>query len=201
MICLLRHGEIAGAGSRRFIGQTDIPLGENGRRQAECWGEAWAGRIWDRVYASDLVRSLETAQIIVGSRHPVLALPGLREIAMGEWDGQPMAEIRARYPEAWELRGRSFDTFRPPGGESFADLRDRVLPVFNRIAGKARGPVLIVAHAGVNRVILCGLLGVPLCRLFEVKQDYGCLNRIDCGSGGLRVSAVNAICGQDGIPC
>ena len=70
---------------------------------------------------------------------------------------------------------------RPEGGESFADVQARVWPAFEGIAAQAQGKAgatLVVAHAGVNRVLLCRLLGMPLAHLFRLGQDYCGLNLI-----------------------
>jgi probable phosphoglycerate mutase len=187
MIYLFRHGAVE-TGGRRFIGQGDRPLTPAGRRQAAAWRERLKGISWRGVYASDLDRSRETAEII--AQRPPTPLAELREIHLGDWEGVQMAEIRRAQPEQWKARGARMDVFRPPGGESFADLRERAWPAFQR-AAETPGPVLVAAHAGVNRVILCELLAMPLSALFRLGQDPGCLNRIDPDRTPFRVVSVN----------
>ena len=102
-----------------------------------------------------------------------------------------MEEVRRTVPEEYERRGARPDCHRPPGGESFIDLRERVLPLFETILRDEEGPMLLVGHAGVNRVILCHLLGMPLDNLFRLGQDYGCMNIIVREKGSLRVDAMN----------
>jgi probable phosphoglycerate mutase len=85
-----------------------------------------------------------------------------------------------------------FGGYRPPEGESFRDLQKRVLPVFKEIVSAARGNVLIVAHAGVNRVVLCHVLGMPINHLFRIAQDYGCLNVIETRGNLFSVTSLNA---------
>lgn len=191
MIYLLRHGEIDAGPGRRFIGQTDLPLNGSGRRQAREWREALKGLPWKGVFCSDLARSRETAGIIAGAGAACHFLKALREISLGAWEGAPMAEIRLRFPDQWAARGEALDTFRPPGGESFADLEGRVIPAFMKLSEFPDGPLLVVGHAGVNRVILCRLLGVPLANLFRLEQDYGGLTLIDRSVRPLRVKTMN----------
>jgi probable phosphoglycerate mutase len=107
-----------------------------------------------------------------------------------------MAEIRRRFPEAWAARGEALDTFRPPGGESFQDLAQRVMPAFRQLSESPDGPILVAGHAGVNRVILCRLLGMPLRNLFRLSQDYAGLTRIDASVRPLRVKCVNCLPGS-----
>ncbi len=196
MIYLLRHGEIDAGRPKRFIGHTDLPLNENGIRQAIRLRTALAEVRVDAIYTSDLNRAAETARMIAEA-HPAAAfhrLPALREICLGQWEERSMIDIRNRFPEAWDARGGDMAGFRPPDGESFADLGERVIPVFDRIlhrCGHSAGAVVIVAHAGVNRVILCHLLGMPLGHLFRLGQAYGCLNRIDPRYSPPRVMTMN----------
>ena len=105
-----------------------------------------------------------------------VAAPAFREIDMGEWDGRPMREIKTRYPQAWKARGDNIGSYRPPGGESFEDLLKRSLPALSEIIRHPHGNTLIVAHAGVNRVLICSILGIPLEKLFTIQQGYACLN-------------------------
>ena len=191
MIYLFRHGEIDAGPGRRFIGQTDLPLNETGRRQAREWRDALKGMPWKGVFCSDLARSRETAGIIAGDGAPLHIREALREISLGSWEGANMAEIRARFPELWAARGRAMDTFRPPGGESFADHEARVMPAFDDLSESPGGPLLVAGHAGVNRVILCRLLGMPLAHLFRLAQDYGGLTLIDRTVRPFRVACMN----------
>ena len=192
MIYLLRHGEIADATDRRYIGQTDCALSESGRAQAIFWKKWFHGKTITSIYCSDLVRSSETAEIILADRPLEIRIdPLLREINLGDWDGRPMQDIRTEFPVEWKQRGECIDTFRPPKGESFTDLYRRVVPVFEQIADIASPPVLIVGHAGVNRVILCRVLGMPIRNLFAIGQNYGALNIIEKGKAELKVAAMN----------
>jgi probable phosphoglycerate mutase len=192
VIHLLRHGSIEGHETRRFVGQSEIPLDEAGRSQAESRRDRLAGVEFVEVFSSDLSRCVETARIVSG-REPVL-VPELREIALGEWEGLTVEHVRAAMPEAYEARGADIAGFRPPGGESFRDLAGRAVPAFDKILHRARGDVLVVAHAGVNRAILCGLLGMPLANVFRLGQDYGCLNLITLEKAEPQVRAVNLTC-------
>jgi len=192
MIYLLRHGEIEDPTIRRFIGQTDCALNKRGRAQADYWKKWMQGKRISSIFSSDLIRSSETAKIISRGLNVAVSIrPELKEIHLGEWDGQAMQDIRSDFPAEWEERGKLLDTYRPPKGESFADLYQRVIPAFDHIAETASDPVLIVGHAGVNRMILCRVLGMPIRKLFSIRQNYGALNLIDNSGNALQVAAVN----------
>ena len=193
-IYLLRHGEIDLHGSRPLIGQSDVPLNETGFRQARWWREELSTVPFDRCYCSSLLRSRQTAETLAGlSQHPVEILPQLREIHLGAWEGLSMAEIHSRFPGEWERRGQDLACFRPQEGESFSDLSARVLPALERILDRLRGNAIILAHAGVNRVILCRVLGMPLANLFRLGQGFGALNMIDCIQERLQLTALNLL--------
>jgi probable phosphoglycerate mutase len=139
-----------------------------------------------------LSREFDTARIVSDIPElDVQALSQLREINLGDWDGETMENIKTRFPDAWEERGRHIDTFQTPNGESFQDLHERVIPVFLKIALEALGDVLVVAHAGVNRLILCHVLKRPIQELFSIPQDYAALNLIEYQGGRPLVSAIN----------
>jgi len=193
-VYLLRHGDSSRDDVRRYIGQTDQPLNETGRAQAEFWRRELSTVSFQTVFSSDLSRSIETAGIIVRGRgNMVKTLTGLREINLGDWDGMPMGEVCRRYPAEYEQRGANLAEHRPPGGESFNDLADRVLPLFEEIVNMASGNLLIVGHAGVNRIILSHLLMVPREKLFQLHQEYGCLNIIDRSTEGLSPLHMNIV--------
>ena len=193
-IYLLRHGDCRADSVRRYIGQTDLPLNGTGRDQAAWWQERLAAIRWERIVCSDLSRSLETARIIAaGSGQLIEPLAQLREIALGDWDGLSMAELCQTSPVAFAERGADIAYHRPPGGESFADLARRVVPCLEELITGASGNLLLVGHAGVNRVYLCHLLGLPLGNLMLLPQDYGGLTILELVQGRLRLRSLNIL--------
>jgi probable phosphoglycerate mutase len=191
-IYLLRHGDSRQDEIKRYIGQADLPLNADGRAQALCWRKALAHIYLERIFCSDLSRSLETARIIAeGRSEPVQPLFKLREINQGAWDGLSFADVQRLYPSEFERRGADMVTYRTPGGECFADLAARVVPLFVEIVRGSSGNLLIVGHAGVNMVIICHILGMPLENLFRIRQDYGCMNIIDFDSHVMRLRKMN----------
>ena len=195
---LLRHGAIqSGAGGTRYIGRTDLPLSADGQTQARAWAAFFAAGTLNAIYSSDLARCMETARVIGGAcRLPVHAVPAFREIDLGAWDGLSFEDVKARWPEAFQQRGENIADYRPPGGESFRDLQSRAWPAFEALARQASGKNLIVTHAGVIRVLLCRILGMPLSGLLNIQQDYGALNTIEISPDGYRVHAVNQPCAR-----
>lgn len=194
LIYLLRHGEIDTSVPRRFLGRTDLPLNTRGIRQALALAEQVQGIPFTRVVASPLQRAVQTATLISG--RPVEAIEVIddfAEIDLGAWEGRTVAEIEEQFPGAYEDRGRNLEQYRPLKGESFGDLANRVCPALFDLAVRYPGPLLIVAHAGVNRVLLSRLLQRSLQRLLEIPQDYGAVNILQTGMLGIEVRAVNVL--------
>lgn len=193
-VFLFRHGHAESGNAKRFIGQTDLALSQRGSRQAEFW-QQWLAEIpLSTIAASDLSRAHDTATIIAAGRQLDLQLhAALREIHLGSWEGKTFEEIRSKQPKDFAARGADPAGFRPPEGESFSDLQCRVLPVFRRITAAVQDNLVIVGHAGVNRVILCHLLGMPLSHLFRLGQAYGALNILRTRTAAWRIEALNLI--------
>ncbi len=178
---LVRHGQVADGHTHRYHGHNDIGLSPQGVRQLERLAADLAAVPLAAVYASDLTRSREGAEIICRGRSlsPV-AVPEFREIHFGIWEGLTFSEIAALYPKELEARFNDLAAYRIPGGESLLDVKARVLPKLREVLARHEGQALaLVAHAGVNRVILSEALGLPLAHLFRLEQSYGCLNIID----------------------
>lgn len=186
---LIRHGQVEGHEEKRYNGQGDVPLTALGRRQFAALAERLRGEPLAAVYTSDLSRCLRGAEEIA---RPHGLLPegrsGLREISMGEWEGTTWKELQEKCPGQWQARLCDLVHYRVPGGENLLDVAARVRPVLGEILERHRGEdVALVAHGGVNRLILLDAVGAPLERLFSFEQNYGCLNVIDYYPDGLSV--------------
>lgn len=177
-VLLIRHGSVGGDGV--LHGHVDVPLTEQGRAEAERLARRLDAEPLAAVYASDLQRARETAEILARPRGLSIALePDLRELHMGRWDGRPIRELLEREGDLVRRWWRELETFRIPGGESLADLAARAVPAFERIVERHRGEtVAVVAHGGTNRAILFRYLGIPLARFHSLAQDPACLNRL-----------------------
>ena len=192
LICLLRHGAIDNPPPRRFLGRSDLPLNADGVRQARDLAR-WMGVLpFRRVCASPLSRAVETAALVSG--RPAAAIERVEtlvEIDLGAWEGLSLAEVQVRFPGEYEQRGQDLAAYRTPGGESFSEVADRACPALADLARDMPGPLLVVAHMGVNRAVLSRLLGRPLALLLDIPQAYAAVNVLCAGPQGLEVAAVN----------
>jgi probable phosphoglycerate mutase len=153
---LLRHGQSVWNAEGRWQGHGDPQLTALGREQARAAGEQLAEHGIERIVASDLVRALETAQIV--GRALGLAPevdPRWRERALGVWTGLTREEIQMRWPAQY-AHFRSHDAqARPGGGESDAMLRARARAALAALRERHAGArVLVVTHRGIARMLV-----------------------------------------------
>ena len=174
-VTLMRHGTLDNP-DRRFIGSQDVPLSARGRLEALFWRREWQDVPFAGAVCSDLSRCRETVGLVLGDcACPVFLEPRFREISLGAWEGLTRQDVERRFPGAFARRGADFAHFRPDGGESFADLAARVVPAFAAWQTHfGERPFLLVAHAGVLRVLLARFMALPLARVLEIPVPYGC---------------------------
>ena len=148
---LIRHGETDWNRELRFQGQVDPPLNATGHEQARRLSLRLAGEKVDHFYASDLVRTQQTA---APSQQVLSLVPSLdatlREQHFGAVDGMRVDDIKAQHPEAWAQWSQFLPDYAMPGGESAREFHSRVMAAMQRLALKHPGQtVLVVTHGGV----------------------------------------------------
>lgn len=178
---LVRHGQVVGFEQKRYNGHVDVPLTPEGEAQFGLLKMRLQKKPLTAVYSSDLNRCRFGARLIAEDHglEPVFD-PALRELHVGDWEGQTWQELQAAYPQQWQARLNDIVNYRVPNGENLHDLAARVRPAVQKIIAAHPGEeILLVAHGGVNRLILLDVIGAPLTSLFNIEQTYGCLNIID----------------------
>ena len=158
----IRHGETDWNAEQRLQGHRDTPLNARGRRQAShCGGIlrdllARDGRaVADCTYVSSpLARARQTMELVRATLdldHDAYGLDDrLIEISFGDWEGLTLPEIAARNPDALVERERDKWGFKPPGGESYIDVTQRVGAWYATVTQDA----VVTAHGGVARALV-----------------------------------------------
>ncbi len=185
-IYLIRHGQVAGFDEPRYNGQTDVALTDYGVEQYHHLKERLIDKNISACYTSDLSRCTTGAAIICQALGIEPAVHReLRELNIGVWEGLAWQEIKTTWPEGWQARMSDLVNYRVPQGENLLDVEARVMPVLTDIVERHKGEeVLVVAHGGVNRIVLLNAIGAPLAGMFNIEQNYGCLNIIDYYTDG-----------------
>ncbi|MFD8799853.1 bifunctional RNase H/acid phosphatase [Streptomyces atroolivaceus] len=171
---LLRHGETALTPEKRFSGSggSDPELSETGRHQAACAAEAFAARgTVQEIVSSPLRRCRETASAVAGRLGLEVRIDeGLRETDFGAWEGLTFAEVRERHGSDLTTWLASPDAAPTGGGESFAEVAERVSATRDRlIAGHAGRTVLLVTHVTPIKTLVRLALGAPPESLFRME--------------------------------
>jgi broad specificity phosphatase PhoE len=168
-VFFIRHGQTNWNAEGRYQGARDIPLNDIGRRQADQNGALLRALLvrdgrapgdfgW---YMSPLGRTRETMERVRAQFAPPLpdvsVDPRLIEISFGVYEGRLHTELSAGEMAIAGERDASFWDFRPPEGESYADLAERVTSFCSALPG----PAIVVAHGGLLRVLRYLFEGFP----------------------------------------
>ncbi|MDP9111986.1 MAG: histidine phosphatase family protein, partial [Candidatus Eremiobacteraeota bacterium] len=154
------------------------------------------GEHFDRAYASDLSRATETARAIVAKSGLELSVdPRLREFDFGQWEGLTWDQIVERWPEQQAIEFTDALHYHPAGGESFADVEQRVASFLFDLERKERGRALVATHAGVLHAVLSVLS--PRLPVEQRSRDVifapASITRITMNGDGARLITLNDV--------
>lgn len=163
-IWLVRHGQTDWNVEGRFQGQLDVPLNDTGMDQARLLADKLAGKTFCALYASDLMRARQTAEIIASRVNlPIRFDRRLREIYQGEAEGLLISEVQEKFNTALPDRIRDPLNSRMPGGESVLEVDARFKQAIVEIArAHPKEPVLVASHGLAIATMVCRVRGYPL---------------------------------------
>lgn len=163
-IYLVRHGETDWNLESKIQGQTDTPLNENGRKQARELAEKISAELCEigSIYTSKKKRALETAEII-GEKFSIVPIihQGLEEICLGVWEGYTWKQVREVFSEEYQNWHQNRRYQVPPGGESYQQLLNRLLPAIDDIAQREKKDTLLVTHSAVIMTLMSYIHDTP----------------------------------------
>ena len=183
MLFLVRHGRTLVNAENRLQGRIDHSLDEVGRRQSiEIAG---ALRNIDRVISSPLLRAKETAAAF---NQKIDVEPRFIELDYGDFDGLLQNEVPEEVWKNW----RSDINYRPPNGESLAELNSRVCQVLKEIADEARERnVVVVSHVSPIKAAIAWAVGVEVSTSWRMLLDRGSISRIELSPQGPKLRGFN----------
>jgi broad specificity phosphatase PhoE len=177
-LILLRHARIAADLAGRLIGTTDAPLDAVGQRQARALAAGVRAMRPDRCYASPMLRCRQTVEAVIPGV-PVQFEDDLREIDFGRWEKLSFEEAAANDPAAVDRWAAFHPEFAFPEGENLGGFFRRVATVADRLTAVDAPVVLVVAHGGVIRAMLCHLLGLEPRQHVAFRIDYGAMAMVE----------------------
>jgi probable phosphoglycerate mutase len=190
-LILIRHGETDWNRELRFQGQVDVALNDIGHEQARRLAQRLAGEAAHSLYASDLLRTQQTAQPLAQQIGlPILADAALREQSFGIVDGMRVDDIKVQHPQAWAQWLCFHEDGCMPEGETTRQFHTRVMQAVGRLALAHPGQTLmVVTHGGVLDMIYrtARSLGLGGPRQSEIPNAG--LNRVRLREGGIDILA------------
>jgi alpha-ribazole phosphatase len=201
---IVRHGETECNVRQVYYGSLDVPITENGKKQAEAVGDMLEDIAFDQVITSGLLRTQQTASAILSkNQKTVLPENGMcrvhkfNEMNFGAWEGMHYTEVREQYPEDYAAMANDWMHCAPTGGEVFNDFSQRIVGGWEALLArediKRAENILFVGHGGPIQCLICYLLGMDMSRIwqfsiqqgvyteFEIVRDFPVLKGLNVG--------------------
>ncbi|MFC1943926.1 histidine phosphatase family protein [Chloroflexota bacterium] len=194
-LILVRHGQTENNRRHLVQGQSDSELNELGRAQAGAVAGALKEERVDAIYTSPLKRAWDTAHAINGFHGvDMVTLDGLKELDVGEYDGLPLEEMIVKYQALLAGSAHESTTVRFPGGESIADLRERIWTAFQFIISKRYDSVVVVGHNLSLTGIISQALGTQRSNAVRLSLESTAVNVIETDGALFRLALFNDTC-------
>lgn len=192
-LILMRHGQPEEQVNGRCYGILDVNLSNRGERQVLRKVNLLRSLAPKIIYTSPAKRASMSARTVAAElKLPIHTADDLREINFGSFEGLTFDEIQSKHPGEYALWMEEPTKIRFPGGESFDDLSARVQAFLTQLLEMHPSEtVLVLSHAGVNRVILANALDLPARNIFQIDQSYAGVSIIDYFAGTLLVRLIN----------
>lgn len=199
-ILLVRHGQTVWNTKGRYMGWTlDVGLSDTGEWQARRLSERLRGEEIDAVYSSPLKRAADTAEIVAEPHGlNVQVIEGFGEMRLGEWEGQYMQDVAARFPDLWRQWRKDPTGISMPGGESLDQVQARAVSAMDGvIAEHEGGQALIVTHEVVVRLLIAYCLNVSTSIYRRLEVSNASLTVVRKLGKYLRVRTLNDVAHLD----
>jgi alpha-ribazole phosphatase len=196
-VFLFRHTQTVNTmnGIFRYNGFIDVDVDEHGLKLLKRFIPFISKYKISAIYSSDLLRAKKGAEIFANYFNiKIIENKNLREVKQGRWEGLSYNEIIAQFPEEAEKKFNDYVNYRVKGGENLVEASNRVNSFINDVVKKHRGEnIIILAHGGINTLIILKALNMGLDDFFKIKQDFGCLNEIDYFENFTKVIRLNMV--------
>ena len=171
-----RHGQTEHNDNGIVQGQMDSRINERGREQAEKLRDRLEGEDVSKIYSSSMTRAIETAEIVAEPHNlDIEESELLKEVARAKFEGESFNDLIE------EISGSETEDYlwKPEGGESLEELKERGAKFLNDIKEKHREEtVVVVSHGGTISSTLLGILGHSAKNSYRIKQENCCINKL-----------------------
>ena len=200
-LIVVRHGRTEWNRIERFRGRADIGLDEVGMKQAESAAKRIGEWPISAIYSSPLRRALTMAEIIAGPLGLNVQLaPCIIDIDYGGWQGLSTEDVVARDGHLYSQWIESPNNVKFPGGESFAEVRERADSAVNDlILQHPKETVVLVSHKVICQILILSLLGLDSSHFWQITQDVGAINLFEVRAGISSALFINDTCHLEGL--
>lgn len=201
-IYLVRHGETEWNRVQRSQGSSnDIPLSEDGIKQAQAVSERLRSEKIDMVFSSTLLRAYTTAvEIAKYHNTEVIKCNEFTEINFGEWEGMCFPEIKEKYNSIYNTWRSTPHLAEIPGAESIVALRERSMNKLLEIIKESPDKnILVVSHGISIKVIVTAIMDMNIGDIHRIRQDNTAINIFDYENNVFDCIVLNDICHLRGI--
>ncbi len=190
---LVRHGQTAWNKDQRFRGRKDVPLSDQGRREAEAVADAFSNESIDYIFASPLSRAMQTLEPLASRLgKEVVPLEGIIDMDFGDWEGMAGGEVKDKYPDLFNAWKEAPHTADIPRGESLDGVQARAMRALSRLGIEhPEAAIVLCSHRVVCKLVMLGLFGARADKFWVVRQDTTCINRFEYDPPRAVVYAMN----------
>lgn len=178
----IRHGQTDWNLYGKIQGSHDIELNDTGIIQAEELSKKVLelNYKFSKIYSSPQKRAVKTAEILSRvTNMDYMPMEGLEEINLGEWEGLSWKEVKEKYPTEYEEWYMNRRYAKPPKGESYQDVLERVLTAMHKIIDENSHDVAIVTHSAVIMCLQCYITNTPFDEMMKFKTDNSTITEAD----------------------
>ncbi len=192
-ILLIRHGENQYTATGKLAGHLPVELNERGHEQAKQVAEHLKDVKLKAIFASPLVRTMQTAQPLADLKGmPILECPGIIEMRFGDWEDKLLKDLRKK--KLWKAVQSAPSTVTFPNGESFRAAQARAVDTVEALAKEYSGKkdtIAIYAHSDIIKLVMAHYLGTPLDMFQRIAISTASISVLHFMKEARMVGAVN----------
>lgn len=189
-IYLVRHGHTEVADDRIVAGFSDVALSERGANSLAQLKNTIGSIEFDAYYSSDLLRTQQTMKLLTDQ--PFIADSRLKELNFGDWEGMSWNDVHEKHPDQINEWSNNWVDKRPPNGETFKELSARCKDWLTEQLTTPKQTMLVTAHGGSIRALLCESVGLPLSVAMQFDIDHASVTKLILDDNNNRCAFVNS---------